>query len=463
MGNPETFQIRDGLASFPLGKGTVNLKDLNYARGKWRSQLRANDVEFGSLPIGKGSTPTIAKGRVDGSFDVRGTSDVGDLSQVRATGSATLDTVGGKIIIPDILLSDGAWRADANTTDLKLRQLFPEVPPEFNDNLSGDFYLTGNIPDEQQPSTLINGDGDLTLAGGKVKVADLKIVDDNWQAIAKGTNLELKQLSSATPDQFAGLINGTLKLLGTIDNITPDGIKATGNGSLTIPEGVFVANNLAIADGRFKTEIIPQQVDLSLFADPNSDELELNGQLGGELIATGRVDNLNPTAVAAKGKVTFSQGIDFLEQTLGAEIRWDGKRLDVIKAKGEGLEARGYVELDESFFSDLPDKLAAVDYFEFDVTEAKWIDITKLHIPLPTWAVNLDYSGRGDFFGKISGIPAAMKINGDLNVRDFKVENITFVPLLKGNVQISPKTGVDLQAFAFNAAPPGRINNYVFS
>ena len=445
LGNPETFQIRDGLASFPLGKGTVNLKDLNYARGKWRSQLRANDVEFGSLPIGKGSTPTIAKGRVDGSFDVRGTSDVGDLSQVRATGSATLDTVGGKIIIPDILLSDGAWRADANTTDLKLRQLFPEVPPEFNDNLSGDFYLTGNIPDEQQPSTLINGDGDLTLAGGKVKVTDLKIVDDNWQAIAKGTNLELKQLSSATPDQFAGLINGTLKLSGTIDNITPDGIKATGNGSLTIPEGVFVANNLAIADGRFKTEIIPQQVDLSLFADPNSDELELNGQLGGELIATGRVDNLNPTAVAAKGKVTFSQGIDFLEQTLGAEIRWDGKRLDVIKAKGEGLEARGYVELDESFFSDLPDKLAAVDYFEFDVTEAKWIDITKLHIPLPTWAVNLDYSGRGDFFGKISGIPAAMKINGDLNVRDFKVENITFAPLLKGNVQISPKTGVDLQ------------------
>ncbi len=444
-GKPETFQINNGVASFPLGKGTVNLRNLNYAQGKWRSLVRANRVEFGSLPIGKGSAPTIAQGRVDGSFEVIGTSDVGNLSQVRATGEATLDTVGGEIILPDILLADGGWQADANTKNLKLRRLFPEVPAEFNDNISGKFKLNGNIPDDKQPSTIINGQGDLTLAGGGVEVSNLKIVDDNWSAIAQGTNLELKQLSSATPDQFAGLINGQLKLSGTIDNITPDGIKATGNGSLTLPEGVFAAENMAIADGRFQAKVIPQQVDLSLFADPNSDELELNGQLGGELIATGEVDNLTPTAVAATGNVTFSQGIDLLEQSFGAAIRWDGKRLDVLQARGEGLEARGYIELDESFFSDIPDKLAAVDYFEFDVAEAKWIDITKLRVPLPNWAVNLDYSGRGDFFGSISGIPAAMKIDGDLNVRDFQVENVAFSPLLLGNVQISPETGVNLQ------------------
>ena len=443
--NSDTFEIRNGLANFPLGKGIVKLRNLDYARGKWRSQLRADRVEFGSLPIGKGSTDTIAKGRVDGSFEVRGTSDVGNLSQVRAEGSATLDTVGGKIIIPDILLADGSWKADANTINLKLRQLFPEVPSEFNDNLSGDFKLTGNIPDEKQPSTIINGLGDLTVAQGTVNVTSLKIVDDNWSAIAEGNNLQLKQLSSATPDQFAGLINGKLKLSGTIDNITPDGIKAQGNGSLTLPEGVFVAENLAISDGNFTTLVIPQQVDLSLFADPNSDELELKGQLGGELIATGRVDNLTPTAVSAKGNVTFSQGIDLLEQSFIAAIDWNGKRLDVFKATGDGLEAQGYIELDKSFFSDIPDKLAAVDYFEFDVTEAKWIDITKLRIPLPTWAVNLDYSGRGDFFGKINGIPAAINIDGDLNVRDLQVESIAFESLLRGKVQISPKTGVELQ------------------
>ena len=68
-----------------------------------------------------------------------------------------------------------------------------------------------------------------------------------------------------------------------------------------------------------------------------------------------------------KGKLNFSQGIDFLEQPLSATINWNGKRLDVLRAKGDGLDAQGYVVLDPSFFNDIPDKLAAVNYFQFDV------------------------------------------------------------------------------------------------
>ena len=147
--------------------------------------------------------------------------------------------------------------------------------------MSGEFYLTGNIPDELQPQTLINGFGDLTLAEGEVKVSDLSIIDNNWKAIAQGTDLKLKELSSSTPEQFAGLVNGRLELSGTTDNITPEGIIAQGEGSLTLPEGVFAADRLAIANGEFNASVTPQNVALSLFADPNSDELELSGQFRG--------------------------------------------------------------------------------------------------------------------------------------------------------------------------------------
>lgn len=443
-GDLSTLRLRNASANFGLGNGTVEVDDLDYGRGVWRSRLTASEVEFGSLPIGKGSAPTIAKGKVNGIFDVSGTSDFGNLNRVDAKGKARLDTVGGKIELSQIAIADGNWRADAKTKDLKLQNLFPELPDEFNDNLSGEFYLTGNIPDELRPQTLINGFGDLTLAEGEVKVSDLTIVDDNWRAIAQGTDLKLKELSSSTPDQFAGLINGRLELSGTTDNITPEGIIAKGEGDLTLPEGVFIAERLAIAEGRFNAKVTPQNVDLSLFADPNSDELELNGQLGGQLEVTGKVDNLSPIAVAAKGNLSFSQGIDLLEQSLSADIVWDGKRLDVKRAMGDGLNAKGYVVLDESFFSDIPDKLAAVDYFEFDVTEARWLDIRKLRLTLPSWATNLDYSGRGDFKGKISGIPSAMNIRGNIGLKNFRVEEIDFAPFLAGNVQISPKTGVKL-------------------
>jgi translocation and assembly module TamB len=438
-----TLRFRNSKANFDLGNGIVELDNLDYGKGVWSSKLTASGVEFGSLPIGKGSAPTIAQGLVTGVFDVSGTKDFGNLNQVKAKGQANLNTVGGKVAVPKIAIDRGNWTADAKTKNLKLQSLFPDLPDEFNDNLSGKFYLAGNIPDRAQPQTLINGFGDLALAQGQVKVDDLKIVDRDWTAIAQGTNLKLKELSSSTPDQFAGLVNGRVKLAGTTDNITPEGIKATGNGSLTLPEGVFQAQKLAIANGKFNAQVTPQQVDLSLFADPNSDELELKGKLGGNLAVAGKVDNLTPSAVTAKGNLSFSQGIDLLEQPLSTAIAWDGKRLNVLQARGDGLDAQGYIVLNKAFFSDIPDKLAAVEYFEFDVPQARRIELKKLRVPLPSWATNLDYTGKADFSGDISGVPYALKINGNLGLQDFRVENLNFAPFLAGNVQVSPE-GVKL-------------------
>ena len=442
-GDLDTLRFANGEANFALGNGIVEVDNLNYDRGVWTSDVTTSGVEFGSLPFGKGSAEAIAKGTIDGEFEVSG-SDVGNLDLVDAAGKADLNTVGGKIAIPQISLADGSWSADLDTRNLRLQRLFPDLPDEFSDRLSGNFSLTGNIPDDDLSQTLINGFGDLDLAEGEVKVEDLQIVDRRWTATAQGSNLKLKQLSSTTPDQFAGLVNGTLDLSGTTDNITPQGIRASGNGSLTLPEGTFNAEQLAIANGRFDAQVIPQ-VDLSLFADPNSDDLELNGQLGGKLKVTGQVDNLSPTAVSATGDLTFSEGIDLLEQGFKAAVAWDGKRLDVLQATGDNLDARGYIQIDPTFFSDIPDKLAAIDYFEFDVDRANELDITKLRLTLPSWATNLDYSGRSNFTGQIGGVPSAMKIGGNLTLNNFQLEDIAFDPLLAGSVQISPETGVSLQ------------------
>ena len=452
-GDLSTLRLGDGEGSFALGKGIVDVANLDYSGGKWSTEITTSGVEFGSLPFGEGSAPTIARGLVDGRFDVSGTKDLSNLNQLQVTGKADLNTVGGKVAIPQVKVADGTWQANTKTKNLKLQRLFPELPNEFNDNLSGEFKLTGNIPDEAQPDTLINGKGDLVLAEGEVKVRNLKIVNQNWTATARGTKLKLKELSSTTPDQFAGLIDGKLNLSGTTDNITPEGIKAQGQGSLTLPEGVFRAEKLALAEGSFQAQVNPLGVNLSLFADPNSDDLELNGKLGGQLQVTGQVDNLSPTAVSAKGDLTFSEGIDLLEQPLGAKIAWNGKRLDVLQARGDGLDAKGYLVLDPSFFSDIPDKLAAVNYFEFNVPQARWLDLKKLRLTLPSWATNLNYGGIGDFVGKISGIPSAIAINGDVSVRNLQVENIDFSPFLAGNVQISPNTGVNLRLKEVPLAP----------
>ncbi|MDJ0533705.1 MAG: translocation/assembly module TamB domain-containing protein [Xenococcaceae cyanobacterium MO_207.B15] len=434
-----TFRIINGVANFPLGNGIVAVENLRYGNRVWRSQIQANDVEFDSLPFGKGTTPTIGKGLVNGRFQASGEINDPQFNTLVVTGDATLDTVGGEIDAPDIKVAEGIWEGDFNTSSLQLRQLFPEVPTEFNDNLSGEFYLTGKIVEDNT----ITGKGDLVLANGTVNISELVVVGNDWKAKGLGNDLELQQLSSATPDQFAGLVNGKFNVAGTIDNITPEGIIATGEGSLTLPEGVFTAKNLNIKDGNFTTQIIPEGVDLSLFADPNSEDFILEGKLTGELTATGKIDKIDPTAVNAQGYVSFSKGIDLIEQPFTADIVWDGSKLDVLQARGDSLDTSGYIELAENFFDDIPDKLAAVNYFSFNVSQAKAIDINKLKLTLPSWAVNLERSGIVDFIGNISGIPSAMNIDGDIVLRNFFLENLAFNNL-QGNVIVAPEFGVSL-------------------
>lgn len=440
-----TFQISNGKGNFVLGGGLVTLNNLSYRDRNWRSQVLATDVRFDSLPFGKEMPETIGAGLVNGSFTATGEINDPQLQTVVAGGTATVKTVGGTILAPQINMASGVWRGDFTTNQINLRKLFPEIPPEFNDRIQGDVFLTGKVTEEPGQDTTINGEGNLQLAEGTVQLSDLIVTGNDWSTIANAQDLELKQLNSATPDQFAGLVNGNFNLSGTVDNITPQGIIATGDGSLTLPEGVFDARNLAIADGNFKTTIIPQGVDLSLFADPNSDDFILDGKLTGELEVTGEVEKIDPTEVSAAGNVTFSQGIDLLDKAFTADILWNGARLDVLQATGDHLEAKGFIELDDSFFADIPDKLAAVDYFEFEVNRANWLDINRLKLTLPSWAVNLTRSGRVDFVGQLRGIPSVMDIDGDLMLRNFVLESLTFAEILSGRVRVDPTSGVNLE------------------
>ncbi|ELS02044.1 hypothetical protein Xen7305DRAFT_00017540 [Xenococcus sp. PCC 7305] len=439
-----TFQISNGKGNFVLGAGLVTLNNLSYQDRQWRSQILASDVRFDSLPFGKDVPETIGAGLVNGSFSATGYINDPNLQTVVAEGTATVKTVGGTILSPQINLASGIWRGDFTTNQIKLRQLFPEVPAEFNDQIKGDVFLTGKVSEAPGTETTITGEGNLQLATGNLSLSDLRVTGNNWSTIADAQNLELKQLNSTTPEQFAGLINGNFNISGTIDNITPSGIIATGDGSLTLPEGIFAAQNLAIADGNFKTIIIPQGVDLSLFADPNSDDLILEGNLTGELDVAGQVEKIDPTEISAIGNVSFSRGIDLLEDAFTAEVIWDGSRLDILQATGDNLDTKGFIELDESFFDNIPDKLAAVNYFEFDVTRANWIDINRLKLTLPSWAVNLTKSGRFDFRGRLSGTPSLMNIDGDLTMREFVVESYTLAENLSGTVQINPNSGINL-------------------
>ena len=58
-GNLDTLRFRQGKANFALGNGIVEVNNLDYGNGVWTSDVTTSRVEFGSLPFGEGSAPTV--------------------------------------------------------------------------------------------------------------------------------------------------------------------------------------------------------------------------------------------------------------------------------------------------------------------------------------------------------------------------------------------------------------------
>ena len=136
-----SLQIRNGQGNFELGGGLVNLDNLSYQDGNWRSRILADAVRFDSLPFGKEMPETISAALVNGSFTATGEINDPQLQTVIAQGTATVNTVGGTILSPQINLASGVWRGDFTTNQINLRKLFPEIPTEFNDQIQGDVFF----------------------------------------------------------------------------------------------------------------------------------------------------------------------------------------------------------------------------------------------------------------------------------------------------------------------------------
>ncbi|MGL5871715.1 MAG: translocation/assembly module TamB domain-containing protein [Xenococcaceae cyanobacterium] len=361
-----TLRAIDGLANFPLGGGTVTIDKIRYASGSWQANMQTNNVKMTSLPLDKEAATTIGQGFLDGKFKLAGNNNSVSLETIRATGIANVRIASGTVSTNNLQLNRGLWRSDLQATGLKLRQLFPDVPVELSNPISGNFALNG-----------------------------------------------------------------------TTENLALDGISGTGLGQIAALGGIITAKNIKIINGKYQATVIPDRLRLKELAD-------INGVMGGILKVTGKLDNFEPTAIAATGSVNFSEGINVLDRPLNALIDWNGKRLVVDKATATGFLADGFFDVDRTFFKDIPDKLVAVKNWRLNVRQARAIDLHKLPLNLPSVVAKTPYSGNVDFIGILSGTLKEPVIRGDLVLNNFAVQDIRFEPMLRGTVEIVPSKGTDL-------------------
>ncbi|WP_293157618.1 translocation/assembly module TamB [Microcoleus sp. bin48.metabat.b7b8b9.023] len=187
---------------------------------------------------------------------------------------------------------------------------------------SGEIRAGGNTADLQNTVVKI---GDATVN------VDAAIQDRQWEAIIKGDRVALKSLQPLIPGlnlppELAGLFSGTAEVAGTLDDLSLNGIYASGKGTLNLADSIVDVNG-KLESGRWQASGKTEQVAVNRLLDiglpflaiansANLDNLKskiqnlksLGGQLAGEFQAAGNVDNLTASGInlSTNGKLNIA-------------------------------------------------------------------------------------------------------------------------------------------------------------
>jgi translocation and assembly module TamB len=417
------------------GNGTIALKGNN----DLFFNVRANNVPGNALARSYNNTLPVNVGLVAGNAKFSGKTD--SLSTLRAIdGVLNFPLGGGTVAIDKIQYDRGSWQANMKTNNVRLdslpldREAAETIGQGF---LAGQFKLAGDNNSLSLDTIQANGPATVRIADGTVTTNNLQLNNGRWRSNLQAQGLRLRKIFSDVPVELSNPFSGNFSLNGTTENLALDGISGTGSAQIAALDGLIRASDIKITNGKYSAIVIPDRLRLLKLAD-------IKGLMGGRLNVTGNLDNFRPTAIAANGTVSFSEGINVIDRPLNAKIYWNGKRLEVKETTAIGFLADGFFDVDPSFFTDIPDKLVAINNWQLNVRQARGIDLHKLPLNLPQVVAKTQYTGDVDFRGVLAGTLKVPSVEGDLILNNFSVQEVAFEPMLKGKIVIVPNKSIDL-------------------
>ncbi|MEG5174735.1 translocation/assembly module TamB domain-containing protein [Microcoleus sp. B3-D7] len=425
-------------------------------------------------------------------------------NQIQASGSldnSTAADIGvsssGKLNIGDGTLAfrgkleDRRWQAFADADRVILSrleqtvrnlQLFPltaTLPKGFDGRVKGEFQAAGSL--DNLTAKGISGSGEGVIVVDRLGAIDTtaKLENGNLQALLETngiavSNLEqtLKQtglLTADLPPEIEGTLDGQVRILGTVDNLTANGITANGDGQIRLANGGGIVNAKgSAASGNWRASIEGEQIALSRFQqafESQRQSLQTGGGVSGsqnlpQLVGlfNGNINLSGPIGagtgapplqnVRAGGSFRISE-LPFLKQPFEAVFNWDGKRVEIENATTPGLTANGFVNVElggkggPSISNlDLDVKLAN---FNLEALPAEQLGFLSAIGDKNSSQQSPPLRGNVDFTGSLTGTLAALSLVGDVEVRDLAVNQIAFDPVLAGSVNADAGKSVDLR------------------
>ena len=263
------------------------------------------------------------------------------------------------------------------------------------------------VPGEPIASAYTNGNAS-PVAIGRV----------NAQAIVTGT--------ATNPRTYVRWQAPEAQYAGSGEILIANGVTTLQNTNFAVAGGIVSAQARA-ADGRWQALVTGSQVQLNRFSSG------LRGLFNGAISLSGSLSNFSPASVRAQGRARLSQGVSVIAEPLDAQFAWDGQKVVLQRATAPGFSAAGniYARLTGT---------PAITALDLNVRTTNY-NLQAIALPIPK---SVDYAGRVDFAGRLTGDLTNPNINGGVTLRQFAVNGTAFESPLRGTLRVANGVALNL-------------------
>ncbi|HBE21330.1 MAG TPA: hypothetical protein DEG17_23500 [Cyanobacteria bacterium UBA11149] len=296
-----------GGGQLQVAGGVVRISDVRVNGGKFSTNMETDGVALAELVP---QLPPQFSGRMAGNFNVAGNLGNLALNSITVRGDGRVNFPGGLVKLGNFQLAEGKFRSLIQTDGIALADLVPQLPPQFAGSVGGNFQIAGNLANFSPTAIALSGAGTVNIGSGSLNLGDLALADGKFRSNIGATNLDIGNLIPQIPPQLAGIIDGRFSVAGNLANFSPTAIAAKGSATLNIGDGTVNLWDLALADGKFRTNIQTDGIELAGLVPQLPPQF--TGTLAGNLNLTGNLANLLPTAITGKGSARLNIGNDSL-------------------------------------------------------------------------------------------------------------------------------------------------------
>ncbi len=400
-----------GIGALDLPQGKVTSNNFQLDRGQWQGNVKISSLVLDGLAPEVPLKFRTAK--LDGNLNIAGNLQHLTPDQINVAGEGKLSFADGTISAKQLELKSGKWRGNFALDRLKLGDISEEIPVGFESaQLSGNFAAAGDLDKFTPDRIQLAGDGELTLADGKIRATGLQLDRGNWQTNLAITNLKLGNVHDNLPTQFqTAKLTGNFNLAGNLDRLTPTAIQANGRGNLSLANGGKIfGSNISLAAGQWQSNLEVRGLNLGAVNQQLPKAIQA-GLLFGNFRAAGNLQNpaIENIQVNGNGQI---------DSILGGNIQLANLALN----KGQW---QSRVTADRL-------NIAALAKF----APKNSMDINQL---------NGQLSGDLQLAGNTQDSNLAkMRVLGQTKLTNFRVGKLKFNPKLIGKIQANPGQGVDI-------------------